>query len=186
MHSPLLLLWLPAKLKREGVVLKAMAMVAGVGVIGFALSLVLPGLSLRFAALVLGGACNPLLCPCFWSLPPRYFTGARAAASIAAINSIGNLGGFFAQNLMPYVGKLAGNTSAPMLVPVVCLALLGVGMSIAWASSGRSAPGCGTMNRRSPHHFSSCPVLHSARRGQNLARISSLVRRAKSVFRDAE
>jgi transposase len=30
------------------------------------------------------------------------------------------------------------------------------------------------------------PALHSARRGHNLARISSLVRRAKGVFRDAE
>jgi hypothetical protein len=29
-------------------------------------------------------------------------------------------------------------------------------------------------------------ALHSARRGHNLARISSLVRRAKDVFRDAE
>jgi len=29
-------------------------------------------------------------------------------------------------------------------------------------------------------------TLHSARRGHNLARISSLVRRAKGVFRDAE
>ncbi|MGF6958346.1 hypothetical protein QFZ97_004276 [Paraburkholderia youngii] len=131
--SALLLLWLPAKLKREGVVLRSMALVAGVGVIGFALSLVLPGLPLQFAALVLGGACIPLLYPCFWSLPPRYFTGARAAASIAAINSIGNLGGFFAQNLMPYIGKVAGNASAPMLVPVVCLTLLGLGMSIASA-----------------------------------------------------
>ncbi|SIT43807.1 Major facilitator superfamily protein [Paraburkholderia ribeironis] len=137
MLSALLLLWLPAKLKREGVVLKAMTAVASVGVVGFALSLVLPGLPLRFAALVLGGACIPLLYPCFWSLPPRFFTGARAAASIAAINSIGNLGGFFAQNLMPYIGKLAGNTSAPMLVPVVCLTLLGAGMSVAWASSDR-------------------------------------------------
>jgi len=133
MLSALLLLWLPAKLKREGVVLRSMALVAGVGVIGFALSLVLPGLPLQFAALVLGGACIPLLYPCFWSLPPRYFTGARAAASIAAINSIGNLGGFFAQNLMPYIGKVAGNASAPMLVPVVCLTLLGLGMSIASA-----------------------------------------------------
>ncbi|MEX3933736.1 MFS transporter [Paraburkholderia phymatum] len=139
MLSALLLLWLPAKLKHEGVVLKAMATVAGIGVIGFALSLVLPGLPLRFAALVLGGACIPLLYPCFWSLPPRYFTGARAAASIAAINSIGNLGGFFGQNLMPYVGKVAGNASAPMLVPVVCLTLLGLGMSIASARSGSGA-----------------------------------------------
>jgi MFS family permease len=137
--SALLLLWLPAKLKREGVVLKAMAWVAAVGMAGFALSLVLPGLPLRFAALVLGGACLPLLYPCFWSLPPRYFSGARAAASIAAINSIGNLGGFFGQNLMPYVGKVAGNAGAPMLVPVVCLALLAAGTLVAWISGGRGA-----------------------------------------------
>ncbi|AJY32012.1 major Facilitator Superfamily protein [Burkholderia thailandensis 34] len=135
--AALLLLWLPARLKRERLVLKAMAIVAGVGVAGFALSLALPGLPLRFAALVLGGACIPLLYPCFWSLPPRFSSGARAAASIAAINSIGNLGGFFAQNLMPYVGKAAGSTSAPMLVPVVCLAALGVGMLAAASVAGR-------------------------------------------------
>ncbi|MGF6292902.1 hypothetical protein OKW50_008351 [Paraburkholderia youngii] len=34
---------------------------------------------------------------------------------------------------MPYIGKVAGNASAPMLVPVVCLTLLGLGMSIASA-----------------------------------------------------
>ncbi|SMF99849.1 Nitrate/nitrite transporter [Burkholderia singularis] len=139
--AALLLLWLPARLKRERIVLKAMAAVAGIGVVGFALSLALPGLPLRFAALVLGGACIPLLYPCFWSLPPRFFSGARAAASIAAINSIGNLGGFFAQNLMPYVGKVAGNAGAPMLVPVVCLAALGIGMLVASMSGRRPAAG---------------------------------------------
>lgn len=135
----LLLLWLPGRLKRETVVLKAMALVTAVGVIGFTLSLTLPGLPLRFTALVLGGACIPLLYPCFWSLPPRYFAGARAAASLAAINSIGNLGGFFSQNLMPFVGKVAGNAGAPMLVPLVCLALLGVGVTIASWSNARRA-----------------------------------------------
>lgn len=139
--AALLLLWLPARIKRERIVLKAMAAVAGIGVAGFALSLALPGLPLRFAALVLGGACIPLLYPCFWSLPPRFFSGARAAASIAAINSIGNLGGFFAQNLMPYVGKVAGNAGAPMLVPVVCLATLGIGMLAASMSGRRPAAG---------------------------------------------
>jgi len=32
--------------------------------------------------------------PCFWPLPSTLMTGSAAAASIAAINSIGNLGGF--------------------------------------------------------------------------------------------
>jgi MFS family permease len=37
--------------------------------------------------------------PPFWAMPSDFLTGAKAAASIAAINSIGNLGGF----LGPYL-----------------------------------------------------------------------------------
>jgi hypothetical protein len=114
--ATLLLLWLPGKFKRERVVLKAMTLVAGIGVVCFASSLVLPTATMRLAALCLGGACIPLLYPCFWSLPPRFFSGARDAASVAAVNAIGNLGGFAGQNLMPYIGKWAHNYVAPMLV----------------------------------------------------------------------
>ncbi|MFM0686412.1 MFS transporter [Paraburkholderia strydomiana] len=135
--ATLLLLWLPGKLKRERVVLRAMSIVAAVGVVGFASSLVLPTPTLRFAALCLGGACIPLLYPCFWSLPPRFFSGARAAASVAAINAIGNLGGFAGQNLMPYVGKAAHSQIAPMLVPTACLLTLGIGTGIAALISAR-------------------------------------------------
>jgi len=135
--ATLLLLWLPGKLKRERVVLRAMSIVAAVGVVGFASSLVLPTPTLRFAALCLGGACIPLLYPCFWSLPPRFFSGARAAASVAAINAIGNLGGFAGQNLMPYVGKAAHSQIAPMLVPTACLLTLGIGTGIAAFISAR-------------------------------------------------
>jgi MFS family permease len=135
--ATLLLLWLPGKLKRERVVLRAMSIVAAVGVVGFASSLVLPTATLRFAALCVGGACIPLLYPCFWSLPPRFFSGARAAASVAAINAIGNLGGFAGQNLMPYVGKAAHSQIAPMLVPTACLLTLGIGTGIAALVSAR-------------------------------------------------
>ena len=129
--ATLLLLWLPGKLKGEAVVLKAMAIIAGIGVVCFAASLALPSTSLRFAALCLGGACLPLLYPCFWSLPPRFFSGARAAASVAAINCIGNLGGFFGQNLMPWVGQAANSKAAPMVVPTACLFVLAVGAAVA-------------------------------------------------------
>ncbi|MFD1555116.1 MFS transporter [Paraburkholderia silviterrae] len=135
--SVLLLLYLPGKLRRAKSILRAISIVAALGALGFLLSLVLPSTPLRFIALVFGGACIPLLYPCFWSMPPRYFTGARAAASVAAINSIGNLGGFFGQNLMPIAGKATGTAFGPMIVPIVCLAVLGVGAFIAWARSGR-------------------------------------------------
>jgi MFS family permease len=136
--SVLLLVYLPSKLRRAKSLLRAIAIVAACGVLGFLLSLLLPSVPLRFVALVLGGACIPLLYPCFWSMPPRYFTGARAAASVAAINSIGNLGGFFGQNLMPLAGKLTGTAFGPMIVPIVCLTVLGLGASIAWMRSERA------------------------------------------------
>ncbi|HKR44208.1 MAG TPA: MFS transporter [Paraburkholderia sp.] len=137
----LLLLWLPSKLRRAKSILRAMAIVAALGTLGFLLCLLLPSTPLRFIALVFGGACIPLLYPCFWSMPPRYFTGARAAASVAAINSIGNLGGFFGQNLMPLAGKLTGTAFGPMIVPIVCLAVLGIGVVVAWGRSGRAIEG---------------------------------------------
>ncbi|HEY4801582.1 MAG TPA: MFS transporter [Paraburkholderia sp.] len=137
----LLLLWLPSKLREAKSVLRAMAIVAALGTLSFLLSLLLPSTPLRFIALVLGGACIPLLYPCFWSMPPRYFTGARAAASVAAINSIGNLGGFFGQNLMPFAGKATGTAFGPMIVPIVCLAVLGIGALVAWGRSGRALAG---------------------------------------------
>jgi hypothetical protein len=79
---------------------------------------------LRFIALAIGGPCIAVLNPCFWIFPSRMFAGARAAASIAAINSIGTFGGFLAQNLAPWVEHLTGTVVGPMLVPALCLALL--------------------------------------------------------------
>ena len=129
--ATLMLLWLPGRLRRDAVVFRAVMALTGIGVLCFFASTQLPVNWMRFLALMLGVPCISLLYPCFWSLPPRFFQGARAAASIAAINSIGNLGGFFGQNLMPWVGQVTGSSIAPMLVPTACLALLGAGTVIA-------------------------------------------------------
>ncbi|AWM05572.1 MFS transporter [Bradyrhizobium symbiodeficiens] len=98
----------------------------------FVASILLPDNTLRFIALAIGGPCLVLLNPCFWTFPPRFFSGARAAASIAAINSIGNLGGFFAQNLAPWVERQTGSVLGPMLVPSLCLGLLCIGSTLLW------------------------------------------------------
>src|SRR5204862_4523064 len=46
----------------------------------------------------------------FWSLPSRFLTGASAAAGIAFINSLGNVGGFVG----PYVvGAVIKRTGGP-------------------------------------------------------------------------
>lgn len=124
--SAFMLAWLPARLRRDRIMLSAVVIIAVCGVACFVASTQLPSNTLRFVALILGAPCIQLLYPCFWSLPPRFFSGARAAASLAAINSIGNLGGFWGQNLMPYVATVTGSNILPMLVPAACLTVLGV------------------------------------------------------------
>jgi ACS family tartrate transporter-like MFS transporter len=45
----------------------------------------------------------------FWSLPPMILTGTAAAAGIAWINSIGNLGGFFGPTIVGWVRHHTGS-----------------------------------------------------------------------------
>jgi nitrate/nitrite transporter NarK len=95
---------------------------------------------LRFAALSIGAPCLYIMIPCFWSLPSRLLVGAQAAAGVAAINSLGNLGGFFGQNIMPWVQRATGSVSAPMIVPACCLLVLAIGAVIAWRVYGTERP----------------------------------------------
>ncbi|NTJ43332.1 MFS transporter [Agrobacterium larrymoorei] len=69
--------------------------------------------------------------PVFWSLPGRFLKGAGAAAGLAAINSVGNLGGFIAQNVVPWIKDQTGSTIAPMFFLAACLAVAGVLVIIA-------------------------------------------------------
>lgn len=59
---------------------------------------------------------------CFWSLPTIFLRGSAAAAGIAFINSIGNLGGHFGPDL---IGRLraatGGNTGAFLTVGAISL-----------------------------------------------------------------
>ena len=85
------------------------------------LSVVLPSPVAKFAFLCLaaGGilACQPV----FWTLPASFMHGATAAAGIAIINSIGNLGGFIAQSVVPLIRDKTGSTLAPMFFLAGCL-----------------------------------------------------------------
>ncbi len=47
----------------------------------------------------------------FWSMPPMFLTGTAAAATIAWINSLGNLGGFFGPWYVGVVRDLTGSYS---------------------------------------------------------------------------
>ncbi len=83
--------------------------------VALSLSVILPGAALKFAMLCIAAPAIFAAQPVFWSLPPSFLSGPRAAAGIATINAVGNLGGFIAQNLVPVVRDATGSELAPML-----------------------------------------------------------------------
>jgi len=134
------LLIVPRLLKHDSQVRIAAAAIGAIGCVAFVVSLVSDPAT-RYVALLLGTPCTSLLLPCFWAFPSKYFSGRRAAASLAAISSLGNFGGFLSQNLMPWIGKAFGDPSYAMLLPAFCLLLLG-GSALAMQVVTRRAPNC--------------------------------------------
>lgn len=53
--------------------------------------------------------------PTFWNLPTAYFGAAAAAAGIAMINSIGNIAGYFAPQLVGVLRDATGNYAVALI-----------------------------------------------------------------------
>lgn len=113
--------WVPRHAARTGETTWHIAGPALVGALGLVLSVVLPGDAVKFACLCVAAAGIFSGQPVFWSLPPTFLRGATAAAGIAMINSVGNLGGFIAQNVVPWIGDVSGSKLVPMLFLAACL-----------------------------------------------------------------
>lgn len=79
--------------------------------IGFVLAGSVHSLTLAMLALILASigiySCKPPL----WSIPSRFLSGPAAAAGLAAINSIGNLGGFFGPAVIGWLKEKTGDFS---------------------------------------------------------------------------
>lgn len=99
---------------------------AFIGAFCLLMSALLTSPVLQFAFLCVAAAGIFAGQPVFWSLPGRFLKGAGAAAGLAAINSVGNLGGFVAQNVVPWIRDETGSTIAPMFFLAACLAIAGV------------------------------------------------------------
>lgn len=78
---------------------------------------------MKFACLCVAAAGTFSAQPVFWSMPGTFLRGATAAAGIAAINSVGNLGGLIAQNAVPFIRDQTQSDLVPMLFLSVCLAV---------------------------------------------------------------
>lgn len=127
MATAFALWWVPRHAARTGAQGNALTWhVVGpalVGAAGLALSVVLPGNAVKFACLCVAAAGTFAAQPVFWSMPGTFLRGASAAAGIAAINSVGNLGGFVAQNAVPFIRDQTKSDLVPMLFLAACLAL---------------------------------------------------------------
>jgi len=63
--------------------------------------------------------------PVFWTLPTAFLSGAGAAAGIAAVNSIGNLGGFFGPKVFGMLKTSTGGDTASLIF-LACSAVVGI------------------------------------------------------------
>ena len=61
----------------------------------------------------------------FWALPTSLLSGAAAAAGVAVINSLGNLGGFFGPATLGWVRSHTGGFRGGLLVIAAALSVSG-------------------------------------------------------------
>lgn len=72
--------------------------------------------------------------PLFWSLPTAILTGSAAAAGIATINSVANLGGFVSPTVIGWLRDVTGSTTAGLMA---VSGMLVVGAIVTLAMPGR-------------------------------------------------
>lgn len=130
-----LLWWIPSRLSSRHN-LKALVVLLLLGSAVFAAAALVDNSMFRYAMLLIGIPCVSIALSFYWTFPALLFRGAPAAAALAAINSVGNLGGLLGQNLMPAVAHVGGSPAAALLVPCACLGLLAIGVTLALGRTG--------------------------------------------------
>jgi MFS family permease len=128
--------WVPRHSARTGEKTWHIVIPAALGAAALALSAIVPGNPLRFALLCVAAAGVLSPQPVFWTLPSRVLRGASAAAGLAAINSVGHLGGFVAQTVVPAIRDATGSTLAPMFFLSACLAAVAAMVLVVQAKLG--------------------------------------------------
>jgi len=92
-----------------------------VGAVALLSGTVSPAVPLAFIALVVAAIGIYSTLPAFWALVTRGLQGAIAAAAIALINAIGNLGGFLGPAAIGYARDRTGSHVASLLLIAACL-----------------------------------------------------------------
>jgi len=80
-----------------------------VGGVALLLSVLLGDPTLRIVMVTIAFAATLAFTPAFWAITQSFLSGAAAAGGIAAISSLGVLGGFFAPSIIGYLGNATGD-----------------------------------------------------------------------------
>jgi MFS transporter, ACS family, tartrate transporter len=96
------------------------------GAAGFLLSATTVSPTLSLAAISIAAFGIFAAMPTFWTMPTAMLSGTGAAAGIAVINSIGNLGGFFGPYVIGLIRAATGTFAAGLVALAIALALGGV------------------------------------------------------------
>jgi MFS transporter, ACS family, tartrate transporter len=107
----------------------------GLVLAGFAGSVLAVLLALTLVNIGISAAKPPL-----WSMPTLFLSGSAAAAGIATINSIGNLGGFVGPAMIGWIKDLTGSFQGGLFF-VAGLLVLSAILTLALARSQRSSAG---------------------------------------------
>jgi predicted MFS family arabinose efflux permease len=67
----------------------------------------------------------------FWSLPTAFLSGTAAAAGIALVNSVGNLGGHFGPDLIGRIRTMSGGASEAAFWALAAIAVVGAVITLA-------------------------------------------------------
>jgi nitrate/nitrite transporter NarK len=67
--------------------------------------------------------------PIFWTFPTAYFGGIGAAAGIATINALGNIGGFVAPTLKTWLERQFHSANLGLYFVAGCASLAAIGMA---------------------------------------------------------
>jgi MFS family permease len=102
----------------------AAAVLGGIGLILSAYFSDNTVLTVAFITMAIAGSLTSMAL--FWSFPGSMLMGAAVAAGIAAINSVGNLGGFFGPTLLGWLTDRFGTSNAGLAALGVCMIAAGL------------------------------------------------------------
>ena len=114
----------------------------GFAAIGIGASALLDDPLLKMVALTFGAVGVFAALPIFWTLPTAIQSGATAAAGIAAINSIGNLSGYFGPFVIGWIKDATGSFAWGLAVVAACAAAaLAIALALGHDRQLEKAPG---------------------------------------------